>query len=76
MISSVEGKRLDSKDGSLCSDTSSPRNKLIVNAWHWNAVCTFESTKPGNKSTLFPGLTSGFCIFEGQKYNEVQVRSR
>jgi hypothetical protein len=28
------------------------------------SFCTFESTKPGNKSTLFPGLRSGFCTFE------------
>jgi hypothetical protein len=28
---------------------------------------TFESTKPGNKSTLFPGLLSGFCTFESPK---------
>ena len=39
------------------------------------SFCTFESTKPGNKSTLFLGLRSGFCTFEVQKYNEIQFRS-
>ena len=33
---------MDSKDGSLCSDTSSPRNKLIVNAWHWKDKSTMK----------------------------------
>jgi hypothetical protein len=28
---------------------------------------TFESTKPGNKSTSFPGLNSGFRTFESAK---------
>ena len=31
------------------------------------SFCTFESTKPGNKSTLYPGLNSGFCTFESTK---------
>jgi hypothetical protein len=31
------------------------------------SFCTYESTKPGNQSTFFPGLRSGFCTFESTK---------
>jgi hypothetical protein len=39
------------------------------------SFCTFESTKPGNKSTLFPGLISGFWILKVLNDNKVQNKS-